>query len=182
MWDWLTIENVRAFGPTAIASLVAAVFAVAQWHVAKAQKDIAYDKLKLELFPKRYAVYVAAKDLIEYILQGGKEGNLDFIRKHYIALDEARFFFEPEIQDLLENVHGECEGYFVTVAEKDMMNPEDDPKAWSEMAGKAVNHRAKLREMGEGLRKSFENALAFKQVTQLNPSNRRNICNWRKHH
>ena|ERR1700730_5556877 len=89
----------------------------------------------------------------------------------------ARFFFDQEIQVLLTNIREECEGYFVTVAEKD--NPEDDPKA---MAGKAANHLAKLREMGESLPKSFENALAFKQVTQLNPSNRRNICNWRRHH
>jgi hypothetical protein len=186
MGDWITIENARAFvGPvaTVIASIVAAVFATAQWCVAKAQKDIAYDKLKLELFEKRYAIYEAAKELIEYILQGkgGRVEDVAFMRKHYITLDEARFFFDPEIQTLLTNVHEECEGYLVTVAERDMLNPEVDPKAWREMGEKVANQRAKLREMAESLPKYFENALAFKQATQLNPSNRRNVCKRRKY-
>jgi hypothetical protein len=99
MWNWVTWENARAFaGPaaTVIASIVAAVFAAAQWRVANAQKDIAYDKLKFDLFEKRYAIYVAAKDLLEYILQRkaervqnlileGKEVSAEdvaFLRKH----------------------------------------------------------------------------------------------------
>jgi hypothetical protein len=81
MWDWLTIENVRAFGPTVITSLVAAGFSAAQLYVAKAQKDIAYEKLKLELFPKRYAIYVATKELIEHIVSRDAYGiNATFIR------------------------------------------------------------------------------------------------------
>jgi hypothetical protein len=95
MWNWLTIENARAFAvPVAIiiASIVAA-------RVAKAQKDIAYDKLKFDLLDKRYAVFVAAKDLIECIAQGkaervqnlileGKEVSAEdvaFLRKHYVC-------------------------------------------------------------------------------------------------
>jgi hypothetical protein len=159
MGDWITIENARAFaGPvaTVIASIVAAVFATAQWCVAKAQKDIAYDKLKLELFEKRYAIYEAAKELIEYILQGngGRVEDVAFMRKHYITLDEARFFFGPEIQILLTNVCKECDGYLVTIDEKDMMNPEVDPEAWREMGKKVANKGAKLREMGVSLPKS----------------------------
>jgi hypothetical protein len=180
MCDWFFAGPVA----TVIASLVAAYFARAQWRVADAQKEIAYEKLKLELFEKRYAIYVATKELIGSILQGkgGRVEDVAFVREHYIALDEARFFFEPEIQALLVNIHEECERHLETVAKKDMMNPQVDPNAWGEISKQAANQLAKLREMGEGLPKSFENALAFKQVTQLSPSNRRNICNWRKHH
>jgi hypothetical protein len=170
MLDCLMIEKFAGPAATVFASLVAAVFAAAQFCVAKAQKDIAYDNLKFALFEKQNAIYLAAKELIEYIREGkgGRLEDVDLIREHYIALDEARFFFEPEIQDLLTNVEKECEGYLTTVDEKNMMNPEDDPEAYREKAQQAANRMKKLNEMYASLPKRFERALAFKQVTNRN--------------
>jgi hypothetical protein len=39
-----------------------------QAEVAEAQREIAYDKLKHDLFDKRYEIYQAAKQLIEKVL------------------------------------------------------------------------------------------------------------------
>ncbi len=77
--------------------------------------------------------------------------DIAFVRSHYITMDEARFFFEPEIRALLTNVHKECETYLEMVAEQEAMHPEADPQAWREKA----SHRAQLREMGANLPKSF---------------------------
>lgn len=157
--DWIT-------GPVAtiIASIVAALFAAAQVCVATAQKDIAYEKIKLDLFEKRYEIYSATKELIEYIL-GGKRSrieDIDFIRQHYITIEEARFFFEPEIQSFVRNVKAECETLFEMIAEKDMINHEIEPKAWLERGKHVAEQRAKISRMSNELQERFDNALGFK--------------------
>ena len=133
--DWITFDNAKAFaGPVAtiVASLVAALFAAAQVCVARAQKSIAYDKLKVDLFEKRYAIYQAAKELIEYIRRGNgrRIEDTNFVRQHYIKLDEARFFFDYEIQYLLRNIMEECEAYLVSIEQKDISGA-DNPKSGS---------------------------------------------------
>jgi hypothetical protein len=165
-WNWHNLMLDWITGPVAtiIASIVAALFAGAQVCVARTQKDIAYEKLKVALFEKLYAIYLATKELIEYTLEG--KGNsaedVNFIRKHYIALEEARFFFEPEIQAFLRNVKAKCETLFETLAEKDMMNPEDNPEAWRDIANRVAEQRRKLSTMYSELPDRFENALGFK--------------------
>jgi hypothetical protein len=171
VFDWLTTDNVKAFvGPaaTVIASFAAICFARAQLQVARAQKDIAYDKLKLDLFERRYAIYAAAKDVIMYIREGkgGRIEDANFMREHYIALDEARFFFDPEIQALLANVKEQCEGCLE--ADQDMMNPEmnpeDDTVAWDEKTRQAAHRLRKLSEMYADLPRRFEKTLEFTSV------------------
>jgi hypothetical protein len=82
MADWIT-------GPeaTIVVSLVAALFAA--------------------------AIYSAAKKLIEGV-RGGRGSRIEdanFFRQHCITLDEARFFFDCEIQSFLRNIMEECEAY-----------------------------------------------------------------------
>ena len=65
-----------------------------QAETAKVQKDIAYDRLKYDLFEKRYEVYDAAKRLIEAIFAKTPIDVADpKIRELRLKLDEARFFF-----------------------------------------------------------------------------------------
>jgi len=111
MAEWITIESTKAFaGPiaTVIASIVAAIFADTQACVARAQKNVAYDKLKLDTFEKRYGIYRDARELIEHVTVGrGVTTDANFIRQHYVSLDKARFFFDREIQSLLEKIRRE---------------------------------------------------------------------------
>ena len=75
MWELVRAhqDELQALGPVAtivaalIAILVTASIGIAQWRIARAQKDIALDKLKLDLFVKRYAVYDAARNVSEYM-------------------------------------------------------------------------------------------------------------------
>jgi hypothetical protein len=158
MLDWIT-------GPVAtiVASFVAALFAGAQVCVARTQRDIAYEKLKLDLFEKRYAIYSATKELIEYVLggRGSRAEDVTFVRKRYTALEEARFFFEPEIRAFLRKVRAECENHFETIAKKDTMNPEDNPEAWRHMAKQVAEQRRKLSATYSELQQQFENAIGF---------------------
>jgi hypothetical protein len=79
---------------TAIARSQAAT-AEASKDIARSQRDIAYDKLKQDLFENRYEIYSTAIKLVDRIL-GDKDKRdlsapemLQMLRK----LDEARFFF-----------------------------------------------------------------------------------------
>lgn len=64
MWDWIHVhrEDLQALGPLSTimaaftAAIVASVIGIGQLRIAKAQKEIAHDKLKLDLYGRRYAV------------------------------------------------------------------------------------------------------------------------------
>jgi hypothetical protein len=70
--------------------------AEAQKEVASSQRDITYDKLKFDLFDRRYAIYVTAKRLIEHVSQKditSAEG-IDFkLGEMSAQVAEASFFF-----------------------------------------------------------------------------------------
>ena len=77
--------------------------AAAQKDIAQQQRDIAYDKLKHDLFERRYEIYKTAKELIEYISQDKFESIYDpKLREMRLKLDEARFFFPPNETALFE--------------------------------------------------------------------------------
>lgn len=76
MPDWLSFENVKALASpfvTLVAAGAAMFFTSKQVKIAKLQSDIALDKLKYDLFDKRYEIYHITKNVLEHILS-----NLDF--------------------------------------------------------------------------------------------------------
>jgi hypothetical protein len=123
MGDWADIAK-TGLGPLAtILAAVAAVFvtrqlgkhqiriaesqaktAEAQRDIAAVQRDIAFDKLKHDLFEKRYEIYVAAKGIMERVIRAGTERPInDFeLLNMRIKLDEGRFFFPPKSVALFE--------------------------------------------------------------------------------
>src|SRR6516164_426944 len=74
-----------------------------QFRIAQSQRDIALDRLKFDLHTKRYEIYEAAKSLLEHIalVNDVKKCDPGKVRILYIKLDEARFYFPPEIQTSL---------------------------------------------------------------------------------
>ena len=153
---------------TVVASIIAAaitvVFAIAQVRIAKSQKDIALDKLKSDLFEHRYKIYDAAKNLIEYISSNGDTHKIDRnkIAKFYVTIDEARFYFDLDIQNFLEALTYEAENFITELYGRDNLSTED-PK-WT-AAGKLLASRlALLRVMYVELPNKFEHALSFTQL------------------
>jgi hypothetical protein len=69
------IASVTAGGVAVWFGRVQADIARRQAATAAAQKDIAYDKLKHDLFDKRYEIYQAAKAVIEAVI--GKRSDID---------------------------------------------------------------------------------------------------------
>lgn len=158
-------------GPTA--TFIAAVAAMlVTWHfncvqtkIASSQRDIAFDKLKLDLFEKRYEIYSAAKSLIKLLLETSDYDKIDHmkIKELYVKLDESRFYFGIHIREFIHKIHELSEAYIADQEQR--KNPETDRNQSSLETNEFSNDRAKLRDMGSQLPKTFESALAFTKLT-----------------
>jgi hypothetical protein len=155
------------------ATLFAALALVSvTWHfnriqkeIASSQRDIAFDKLKLDTFEKRYEIYSAAKSLIECALATHDYDRIDHMKiiKLYAKLDESRFYFSKYIREFIDNIHELSETYIENLGQR--TNPEIDRTRWSVEAEKIASDKKQLREMYSQLPRTFEPALAFTQLT-----------------
>ncbi len=94
-----------------VAGGITYAFAKRQAGIAASQRDIALDKLKFDLFDARYEIYEAAKSLIEHVsfVTELEKTDTTKIRALYVKLDEARFYFPPDIRAILDEIHKLCE-------------------------------------------------------------------------
>jgi hypothetical protein len=123
------------------------------------QKDIAFDKLKLDTFEKRYQIYSATKALIELVLGTFDHDEISHtkIRELYVKLDESRFYFPKYICENLGIIRELSE---ICIEKLGQRNPEIDRNTWS-----VASERVKLREMYSQLPRTFERTLAFTLLT-----------------
>jgi hypothetical protein len=98
--------------------------AASQRDIAASQRDIAHDRLKYDLFQKRYVVYNSAKELLRLIQSDYRSLNPMVIRDHRIALDEARFFFPDDVRHHLKVIEDACETYLVRLSHREASNQE----------------------------------------------------------
>lgn len=149
----------------AVAAGITYFFNKAQTRLAGTQADVAVENLKLNLFEKRYALYNAAKQLVEYLTVQNEFEKIDHmkIRSLYVILDEARFFLPDSVRKFLAELHQTSEVFLEVLAHRSNLSTDDDEK-WRETADKATACSAKLRDMYAQLPTVFEKALAFKEV------------------
>lgn len=175
--DWYAIAKDFA-GPVAtiIASATAATitykFGKAQQRIAgeqattaAAQKDIAYDKLKWDLFGKRYEIYSTAGELIDHIngatfdRPSGGSKIIAMMRK----LDEARFFFPRPEAAVFATVGRWVEVHEIALSRRNLNQDNDDVRIQAgEQAAAASNALSQLRVELPAL---MEEELGFAQVT-----------------
>jgi hypothetical protein len=157
-----------------LATLLAAVAAIVvttlfnrwQLRIAKSQRDIAHDKLKFDLFKQRYEIYEAAKGIIEYVsfIHDLEKSDSTKIRTLYVTLDEARFYYPPELCKYLNDLHDRCELFLSHLGERDRLNI-DNRKEWSRLADVLSADQSALRAIYASLPATFEASVAFKQLT-----------------
>jgi hypothetical protein len=122
----------------------------AQRQIARVQLEIAYDRLKHDVFERRYEVYVAADKFIE---RGFTPERLDLRDPELLRLSEklgrARFLFPPDIQDICSRI----QRLVFAVDEKHF--PEETSERRSELA----NIRSELTDR-------FQRHLSLEQLTR----------------
>ena len=149
------------------AAVITFVFNRSQTRITRSQRDIALDRLKFDLFEKRYTIYMAAKSLLEYIAlhaTGHGKYNAQQIRSFYVTLEEARFYFPSEQQTILTDLHSASETYLNHLEQRGLINIDHADK-WSAMAEQLAKDLKVLRDIYATLPEKFESALAFKQLT-----------------
>jgi hypothetical protein len=112
--DYTIIRDLAGPIATVIAAGAAAFVAYrlgqSQISVARAQADIAErnwqtsnEKIVLELFERRLAIYEEIRGVIGEITRSGAAPN-DVLFRYGVATDRAPYFFGQEIQDYLETI------------------------------------------------------------------------------
>lgn len=113
MWSWIHEHSgdLAALGPIAtivasfIAVCVTTILGTAQFAIARSQRDLARDKLKLDLFERRFAVYQAAKSLSN-TLRPNSTKRIEYERfdEWSATLTEARYLFSSSVVALAQKI------------------------------------------------------------------------------
>jgi hypothetical protein len=159
---WITYRLGR--NQVRIAAAQAAT-AEAQKEIAKSQRDIAYDKLKWDLFGKRYEIYSVAGELIDHINSStfdrppGGPKIIGMLRK----LDEARFFFPVEQASVFAAIGQLVERHEIAISSRNLNQDNEQVRiAAGESAAMASDALGKLRVQ---LPQFMEGELGFAQLT-----------------
>jgi hypothetical protein len=149
-----------------VAGLITLVISNGQKRIAQSQRDIALDQLKFNLLQKRYEIYQATKDLLEYLpfITDIAHSDSTKIRNLSVTIDEARFYFAPEICNFLHDTRARCETFLTRLGQRDLINL-DNTEQWSAMAESLARDQAALRMIYASLPQVFEKSLAFEQLT-----------------
>ncbi len=139
--------------------------AEAQRLIARGQLEIAYDKLKHDLFQKRYEVYLAAKGVIEAIFNQSPINVADpKLKELRLKLDEARFFFPADTRSLCENI--EKRVYAAMTADHAARGYSEDRVERMELRDKQSKAEIELANIYPELAQKFERDLGFDQLTK----------------
>jgi hypothetical protein len=106
----LTVQLLEKFAPAIFAffaAVIASLIAYRQSMTAREQRQIAQDKLKLDFFEKRFAVYKATKTLLN---TSTIQGQIlpDDLQEFYKATNGAEFFFDDETRDYYMKIGDIC--------------------------------------------------------------------------
>jgi hypothetical protein len=110
------IKDFAGPGATVIASGVAAwiTWYFASWQAATASRavDIAHDRLRFDLFGKRYEIYEAARKAIEITFERQDEDKMpDELNAIFLNFKESRFFFPEDIYLFLDRLRKDITVY-----------------------------------------------------------------------
>ena len=156
---------IAAVTASAVAASITVRLGKGQAAIAKAQADIARDKLKFDLFELRYGIYKAVKELVEHETRNSEFNKIDheYVRSMYVKFDEARFFFDQETISFIDSVGAASEAYLNLLGFRWNSNFEDDQLRTS-MAEQLAECVARLRELYATAPAAFERSLKFGQV------------------
>ena len=170
----------KDFAPTAL-TFIAAVVAVSvniwfnkrQSATAMRAVDIAHDRLRFDLFDKRYEIYNAAKEAIEVALaKSNEDTEPSELRELFIKFNEAHFFFPKDIYVFLNQLRNNI----ITFLRKNSVHRKikaanaetqdaQQRKAILEEEGKMLELQEQLYTELLGLPVTFAHVLSFLQLT-----------------
>jgi hypothetical protein len=139
--------------------------AATQLAVAKSQRDIAIDKLKYDLFEKRYNIYLAAKKLIEQAASSmhPRDALDPRLAELRVTLNEARFFYPPIETAIFMNILQLSAKYHI--ASTTRTAPNESPETTASASAIAASSLMEMVEIHARLPELLERELGFAQLT-----------------
>jgi hypothetical protein len=132
---------------------------------AEQQAKVALDQLRYNLFDKRYEIYRTARDLLQTLINDALKKNfvVPSLISFFVKLDEARFFYPPEICKLLNGFDKDVINLYALVAEQNRTGISDLKRA--ELGDKTVDELKRIEGLLQSLPGLFETDLKFPQLT-----------------
>jgi hypothetical protein len=107
MFEWVVQnhEVVRDLATPVVTIVVGFVAVFVQIHFNRKQSVVAEDKLKFDLFERRYAIYSAASEMVRFVTSSKEvPGEENKYLELYIQLDQAHFFFDDDVCNFIVEI------------------------------------------------------------------------------
>lgn len=107
MLEWMVKnhEVVRDLATPIVTIIVGLVAVFVQIHFNRKQTVVAEDKLKFDLFEKRYGIYLAAGEMIQFVTSSKEvPGEENKFLELYAKLEQAQFFFDDRTRDFIGEI------------------------------------------------------------------------------
>jgi hypothetical protein len=163
----------KDFLPSIITLIAAGTAAWITWHfsrhqavTARRQADIAHDRLRFDLFEKRYAIYDTTKNVMRIAINDRRKPNFGAfdVVPFLVIIDEAAFFFPKEICGLLEIIKNDIQKLLEVDGLRNA-NPTDDHVAWTASGNEVYQLEKKIAEALKNMPQLFASAFSFPQLT-----------------
>ena len=108
---------------------------------------------------KRFAIYNDVKALLRMLINDSHKVDFDnfAVTQHYVTIDEAIFFFRPELCTWLQVVQSDCQKFLEARAARSTPQGYDPREA---------DCRKLLYQHFRALQGQFQNELSFRQLTR----------------
>jgi hypothetical protein len=135
--------------------------AQASKEVAKLQADIAFDKLKLDLFNRRFDLYTEALKITADIFKQHQSGGVEPISYERLdKLNEAAFIFSPDAANRIETIRAAAENIGIYRARLETMKQQGSPNLEAQEKLIAIQVNA-LMAAGANLRQAIKHDMSF---------------------
>lgn len=158
MWDWLHVhhDELQALSPitTILASLVVVsvtgVFAYLQFRIARAQRDIAHDKLKFDTFDRQYERRAAIFQETRTFLRDAFLGSIseEKIMAYGLRALDAKFLFydDPTLHKYLAEIRTRVAMWHHAETSAKTAQSSDERKEYEKIAAEQSNW---IRQQGD---------------------------------
>jgi hypothetical protein len=164
-----TIGAITVAGITTYFARIQARIAKNQVGIARFQSELAHDRLRFDLFNKRYEIYDAVKILLKTIFDHDWTPNSDRTKVYDLMriIDEAIFFFSDDEAAVFAQISHVVENYLI--AQKALSNGIADEYTRARVVGEFTQHKKDLRDYQRNLPMNFAKALSFPTLEGRTP-------------
>lgn len=142
-YTWVDISTALL---TPTIAIIVAIIGGLQWWTNR-------NRLKLDLFDKRYEVYSATRDLLAKVTQRGSASDEDLFN-YLMSTREAYFLFEDDLTKYLDSIYDKAIDIQVYTSELDGL-PKGKSDERTELVGKRSVAKKWIISQIEELRKKF---------------------------